>query len=63
MSNKKIKVNINVDEWYPVYDFSDGNWGREVEINIEKYKQIKKAFKEFFKVQKELRNIMIKWRN
>jgi len=57
MSNKKIKVKINKDEWYPVYSFDNESWGEYVEIDIEKYKQMKKVFEEFYKVQKELRNI------
>ena len=57
-----MKVNIDSDEWYPVYSIVTGEdmYSNEVEIfeiPAAKVKQILRVFKEFSKVQDYLKKL------
>jgi hypothetical protein len=55
-----MKVNIDSDEWYPVYSIITGEDIYEsevIEIPDEKVKQIQKVFKEFQEIQEYLKKL------
>lgn len=48
-----MKVRIDCDEWYPVYDFTERG-GTEVEISEEQFHKLRKAIADFNEAQSEL---------
>lgn len=55
--SEKIKIYLNKDEWYPVFDIKKKpRWKSDVESEIteEELEHIEKVFKEFNEVQERL---------
>jgi hypothetical protein len=52
MEDEQVKVDIDSDEWYPVYEFRKGQGN--VEVDARKIARWTKVFDAFRKVQDEL---------
>ncbi len=52
-----MKVYMEGDEIYPVYQFCDKQWGKEVEISEELYKEVNKAMDNFWVAQRKLSDL------
>lgn len=52
-----LKVHVDYDEWYPVYELTDEhNFSTVIELPEETVERVKNAFTEFREVQKILRD-------
>jgi hypothetical protein len=52
-----MKMYMEKDEIYPVYQFCDTVWGKEVEISEELYKEINEAIDKFWVAQRKLSDL------
>jgi hypothetical protein len=55
-----MKVHIYKDEWYPVYSMiTDDPWNSEyVDLPEDKYKEWDRVFKEFQRIQYEIKQLL-----
>ena len=52
-----MKVRVDTDELYPIYQFCDNLWGKEVEISEELYKEVSEAIDKFWVAQRKLSDL------
>lgn len=52
-----MKMYMEKDEIYPVYQFCDRQWGKEVEISEELYKEVNVAMDNFWVAQRKLSDL------
>jgi hypothetical protein len=54
-----VKIEVDKNEWYPVYDFKVASSFNSVEVDEKTLKRWQRSFKLFRKVQDELETIYI----